>query len=43
MGVSNIFESAYYLQTKGQVERYNRSLLAMLHTYVIEHQNDWEA
>lgn len=25
-----------------QVERYNQAILAMLHAYVNQHQNDWD-
>ena len=39
--ISNIFTSTYHPQTNGQVERYNRTILAMLRNYVNEHQNDW--
>ena len=40
--ISNIFTSTYHPQTNGQVERYNRKILAMLRNYVNEHQNDWD-
>ena len=42
LGLSNIFTSTYHPQTNGQVERYNRTMLAMLRNYVNEHQNDWD-
>ena len=42
LGLSNIFTSPYHPQTNGQVERYNRTILAMLRNYVNEHQNDWD-
>jgi len=42
LGVSNIFTSTYHPQTNGQVERYNRTVLAMLRNYVNEHQSDWD-
>jgi hypothetical protein len=32
----------YHLQTNGQVERYNRSIVNALRCYVSEHQNDWD-
>ena len=41
LGLSNIFTSTYHPQTNGQVERYNRTILAMLRNYVNEHQDDW--
>ena len=42
LGVTNVFTSAYHPQTNGQVERYNRTLLAMLRNYVNDNQNDWD-
>ena len=41
LGISNIFTSTYHRQTNGQVERYNRTILAVIQNYVNEHQNDW--
>ena len=38
----NVFTSTYHPQTNGQVERYNRTILAMLCNYVNENQNDWD-
>ena len=34
--------STYHPQTNGQVERYIRTILAMLRNYVNEHQDDWD-
>ena len=42
LGISNVFTSTYHPQTNGQVERYNRKILAMLRNYVNEHQSDWD-
>ena len=42
LGVTNIFTSTYHPQTNGQVERYNRTILAMLRNYVGEQQDDWD-
>ena len=41
IGVANMYTSTYHPQTNGQVERYNRKILAMLRNYVNEHQDDW--
>ena len=41
-GLSNIFKSTYHPQTNVQVDRYNRTILAMLRNYVNEHQDDWD-
>ena len=42
LGIANAFTSTYHPQTNGQVERYNRTVLAMLRSYVNEHQSDWD-
>ena len=42
LGVKNIFMSAYHPQANGQVERYNRTLAAMLRCYVDENPKDWD-
>ena len=42
LGITNVFTSAYHPQTNGQVERYNRTLLAMLRNYVNDNQDDWD-
>ena len=42
LGLTNIFTSTYHPQTNGQVEHYNRTILAMIRNYVNEHQNDWD-
>ena len=41
-GLSNIFKSMYHPQTNGRVERYNRRILAMIRSYINEHQDDWD-
>ena len=41
-GIDNRFTSAYHPQTNGQVERYNRTVLAMLRNYVNDHRDDWD-
>lgn len=40
MGIENAFTSTYHPQTNGQTERYNRSILAVLGCYVMDHQRD---
>ena len=42
LGLSNIFTSTYHPQTNGEVERYNRTILAILWNYVNAHQDDWD-
>ena len=41
-GIANLYTSTYHPQTNGQVERYNRTILAMLRNYINEHQDDWD-
>ena len=41
-GMNVIRTSTYHPQTNGQVDRYNRTVLAMLRCYVGEHQDDWD-
>ena len=40
IGVANMYTSTYHPKTNGQVERYNRTILAMLRNYVNKHQDD---
>ena len=42
LGVKNVFTSAYHPQANGQVERYNRTLAAMLRCFVDENPTDWD-
>ena len=42
MQVANVFTTTYHPQCNGQVERYNRTILAMLRNYVNDHQDDWD-
>jgi transposase InsO family protein len=37
-----VFTTAYHPQTNGQVERYNRTILASLRGYVAARQDDWD-
>ena len=39
--IRNAFTTAYHPQTNGQVERYNRTILAGLRAFVAEHPRSW--
>jgi len=41
LGVSNRYFTTYHPQTNVQVERYNRTIVVQLRTYVVEHQDRW--
>ena len=41
LGIKNVFTTTYNPQTNGQVERFNRTMLAVLRHYVAEHPKDW--
>ncbi|CAB3990520.1 Retrovirus-related Pol poly from transposon [Paramuricea clavata] len=42
LGVHKLRTSPYYPQTDGQVERFNRTLKAIISSYVNGHHNDWD-
>jgi transposase InsO family protein len=42
LGIKKVFTIAYHPQTNGQVERYNRTILASLREYVAQRQDDWD-
>lgn len=42
LGVKNVFTTTYHPQCNGQVERYNRTLLAALRHYISDHPKDWD-
>jgi transposase InsO family protein len=42
LGIAKVFTTAYSPQTNCQVERFNRTILNALRTYVANSQNDWD-
>jgi transposase InsO family protein len=42
LGIARVFTTAYHPQTNGQVERFNRTILNALRTYVAKSQADWD-
>ena len=42
LSINNNFTTTYYSQANGQVERYNRTILAALPTYMADHTKDWD-
>jgi RNase H-like domain found in reverse transcriptase/Reverse transcriptase (RNA-dependent DNA polymerase)/Integrase zinc binding domain/Chromo (CHRromatin Organisation MOdifier) domain/Integrase core domain len=42
LGIKKIFTTAYHPQTNGQVERYNRTILASLRAYISKSQDNWD-
>lgn len=42
LGIQNLFTTTYHPQANGQVERFNRTLLAALRHYVADHPRDWD-
>jgi hypothetical protein len=42
LGIANVFTTASHPQTNGQVERFNRTILNALRTYVAKNQADWD-
>jgi transposase InsO family protein len=40
--VKKLFTSAYHPQTNGQMERYNRTILAALRSYVSKREDNWD-
>jgi transposase InsO family protein len=42
LGIQKVFTTAYHPQTKGQIERNNRTILASLRGYVAARQDNWD-
>ena len=42
LGVKNLFTTTYHPQTNGQVERFNRTIIAAIRHYVSDHPHDWD-
>jgi transposase InsO family protein len=42
LSIAKVFTTAHSPQTDGQVERFNRTILNALRTYVAKNQNDWD-
>ena len=43
LNIEHVPTSPYHLQTNGQTERYNSTLIARLRHYDAEHQQKWDA
>jgi len=42
LGISNRYSTTYHAQKNCQVERYNRTIVGQLRTYVEDHQDRWD-
>ena len=42
LGIRNLYTTTYHSQTNGQVERFNRTILAVLRKYVQEERQKWD-
>ena len=42
MGIRNLYTYTYHLQTNGQVQRFNKTLVDMSMRYIEDHQDSWD-
>ena len=42
LGVKDLYTTTYHPQTNGQLERFNRIILASIRHYIAEHPKDWD-
>ena len=42
LSIKNHFTTTYHPQSNGQVERYSRTILSVLRTYVTDNPRDWD-
>lgn len=42
LSIANVYTCTHRPETNGQVERYNRTVVAVLRNYVNEHEDDWD-
>ena len=42
LDIKNVFTTTYHPQSNGQVERFNRTMLNALRSYVADHPKDWD-
>lgn len=42
LGIRNLFTTTYHPQTNGQVERFNRTILAAIRSYTAEFPKEWD-
>lgn len=42
LGMRTVFRTTFHLQANGQVERFNSTLVSVLHKYLGENPKDWD-